>query len=133
MRAHWIHIPDDDVEHNDSGNDTTLDVVFDGKGEGGDGNEYDSQGIGNLLEKDLPERGAFGTLDGVGTVPGKPGGSFFATQPIFKVGVEKSGNALSGESMSRERLLYGHYLELRIGGFRYRGFLGGSGRRVRSG
>jgi hypothetical protein len=123
-------IPDDNVEDNDGDDDAGLDVVLDGKGQGGDGDEDDGQGVCNLGEEDLPEGGALGALDGVGAVPREAGGSVFRAQPMVDVGAELLSETLGGEGVRKAWLLYGQ-----VGGFRYRGLVvgAGEGRRVRGG
>jgi hypothetical protein len=96
-----MNLPNNNVEENDGSDDATFDKVTNGKGQRHDGDEDDSQGICDLLEKDFPQREAFGPLDGVWTVPRKAGGSILGSQPIVDVSIEQLCHTMSREGVRK--------------------------------
>lgn len=75
----YCNIPHDDIEENDGQDHATFDKVVNGKGQRHYGDEHGSQGIGNLLEKDLPDGDALCSLDSVWAVPSQAGGGLLDT------------------------------------------------------
>lgn len=89
-------IPYNDVEQNDCYNNASLDIVRDGEGQGGNGDEDKRQGVCDLGKEDLPEGWAFGPFDGIRAVPGQPGGSLFTTYAMIDMAAEILSDLVGG-------------------------------------